>query len=56
LNFWVVVLPMLLQEYFRRSRRIDADRVLSMLEYSAGCCCAASCCGLIRAVVVLLLL
>ncbi len=52
-------LLVLLQEYCRRSRRIDADRVLWMLEYYAGCCCccccAASCCGLICAVVVLLL-
>jgi hypothetical protein len=55
----VVALLVLLQEYYRRSCRIDADLVLWMLEYYAGCCCccccAASCCGLICAVVVLLL-
>ncbi len=50
-----MALLVLLQEYCRRSRRIDADRVLWMLEYYAGCCCAVSCCGLICAVVVLLL-
>ncbi len=51
----MVALLVLLQEYCGRSRRIDADLVLGMLAYYAGCCCAASCCVLICAVIVLLL-